>query len=82
MRYMLYECVSLEEIIISNTENIDDMSYLFYKCLSIKKINISNLNIKNVKNMFSGCLFEKLNLSNFDTNNVTDMSGMFRKCLA
>ena len=32
MRYMIYECVSLEEIIISNTENIDDMSYLFYKC--------------------------------------------------
>ena len=32
--------------------------------------------------MFSGCLLEKLNLSNFDTNNVTDMSGMFSKCLA
>ena len=32
--------------------------------------------------MFSGCLLEELNLSNFDTNNVTDMSGMFSKCLA
>ena len=39
MRYMLYECVSLEEIIISNfdTESINDMGYLFYKCLSVKK---------------------------------------------
>ena len=38
-----------------------------------------------MKNMFSGCLLEELNLSNFDTNNVTDMSGMsgmFGKCLA
>ena len=35
-----------------------------------------------MKNMFSGCLLEKLNLSNFDTNNVTDMSGIFSKCLA
>ena len=30
--------------------------------------------------MFSGCLLEELNLSNFDTNNVTDISGMFSKC--
>ena len=39
MRYMLYECVSLEEIIISNfdTESINDMGYIFYKCLSVKK---------------------------------------------
>ena len=31
LKFMLYECTSLEEIIISNfnTKNVDDMSYLF-----------------------------------------------------
>ena len=87
MRYMLYECVSLEEIIISNfdTESINDMGYLFYKCSSTKKINISNFNIKNVKNMknmLSGCLLEELNLFHCDTNNITHMRSMFSKYLA
>jgi len=43
MKYMFFECFSLEELDISNfnTSHVTDMSYMFSKCLKLKKLNIS-----------------------------------------
>lgn len=69
------------EKVISNNENIIDMSFMFYNSKSTQ-LDLSELNTSNVVNMeymFSGSKAESLDLSSFDTSKVVDMSRMFYK---
>ena len=54
MRYMFYECESLNGTIILsnfNTKNVIDMSYMFFGCTNLVTIDLSSFNIDKVADM-------------------------------
>jgi surface protein len=67
-------------------EKTKHLSCLFSNCDSLAKIeNIFNVdtNVKDLKELFSGCLLLKElpnNISEWDISNATDLSGVFYKC--
>ena len=67
-------------------EKTKHLSCLFSNCDSLVKIeNIFNVdtNVKDLKELFSGCLLLKElpnNISEWDISNATDLSGVFYKC--
>ena len=50
---MLYNCLSLKELNLSNfnTTHVTNMECMFYNCSSLKELNLSNFNTNNVTNM-------------------------------
>jgi len=67
-------------------EKTKHLSCLFSNCDSLTKIeNIFNVdtNVKDLKELFSGCLLLKelpKNISEWDISNATDLTGVFYKC--
>ena len=67
-----------------NMSNVENMNYMFYGCSALESIDVSGLNSANVTNMnytFCGCSsLTSIDLTNFNTAKVTDMSKMFSGC--
>ena len=86
MYYMFFNCVSLEELDLSDfeTSNVTNMGGMFEQNKSLKTLDISSFNTSKVKLMwwmFHGCKsIETLQLNNFDTSNVINMASMFGEC--
>ena len=86
MKYMFYNCSSLESIDLSNFNAplLTNMQGMFSHCVSLKSMNLSNFNISSVtliNSLFSNCnSLKSINLPNFNKSSVTDMSYMFSNC--
>ena len=66
MNYMFSECISLNELNLSNfnINNVKDMSGMFYNCKSLKDLDLSSFNTKHERKMFhifGGCPKKFLN---------------------
>ena len=76
--------VDLTQFDSSQCTNFDSM---FYGCSNLKTLKFENFdtsNAQSMKQMFSSCGIQFLDLSCFDTSNVNNMEGMFlqAKCLS
>ena len=87
MKYMLYNCKSMNRLYISNTFSnsfVTDMRGVFEKCESLTTLDLANFYTPNVEimwDMFKGCKnLKSLNIPRFDTSKVTDMQSMFNGC--
>ena len=87
MKYMLYNCKSMNRLYISNTFSntyITDMRGVFQNCESLITLDLRNFYTQNVEimwDLFKGCKnLKNLYIQNFDTSKVTDMQSMFNGC--
>jgi len=89
MSNLFYRCskfITLPDISIWNTSNVNDMSGIFYRCSSLKSLpDISKWDTKNVSDInriFYGCSSLKLipDISKWNSHNFINMSYMFGGC--
>ena len=59
MRYMFYNCSSLESVPELDTSNVTDMSYMFSSCSNLKDIDLYKYLSSNIKSIDSKFLKEK-----------------------
>ena len=72
------------DVIIKFKEQLTTCINMFRDLTNILYVDLSNFNsteVKNMNNMFSGCiLLKSLNINNLDTSSVTNMNNMFKNC--
>lgn len=82
-KYMYSTCRTPKTIDISklDTSENKDMDYMFQNDNALKNIiGIENINLDNItslREVFSGCGFEILDLSNWNVSNIKNMQSMF-----
>lgn len=77
---MFKNCSNLENVVITNTSSVADMSGMFYGCNALKSVSQMNTSsVTNMSSMFSGCNVLE-SISQFDTSKVENMSSMFQYC--
>lgn len=77
---MFKGCKSIEELELTNTDNIIDYSGLCCGCSTLKKFTISNTSSgENFISMFAGCSSLQ-NVSEFDFSSANNSSFMFSDC--
>lgn len=82
MNNMFFKCSALTSLDLSafNTSNAKTMYRMFGACTSLSSITFgNNWNTSKVEDfgiMFSGCIFQELDLSKFDTSSAKNLRGM------
>jgi surface protein len=79
---MFYNCYSLTEVPLFDTQNVSNMSNMFYSCRSLTTVPLFNTAaVTNMKQMFYYCP-SLTSVPVFNTAAVTDMSYMFWSCFS
>ena len=77
---MFKNCSNLENVVITNTSSVVDMSGMFSGCYELITIpSLDTSSATNMSSMFNGC--SKLTtISGLDTSSATNTSNMFNNC--
>lgn len=88
--YMLYDCISLKEIIANNNELntslVQDMSCMFYNCESLTRIPYLYMDsCIYITGLLYGCIalteIYNMQTKSFNSSNVTNMDNAFNNCI-